>query len=142
MTYAFNRIVAKLNRAESKPRDFGTGVIIFHAEIHTIEAIGNHPDINLTTLAQILGVTKGAVSQMIRKLESKSLIELKRQADNEKEIIPVLTELGQEALHSHARFHKTFYGQIEDWMKTLSDNERDKIIEMFEMIEKFADEMA
>ncbi len=59
------RIIHKYNQWDNKKRTYGTDIPLTKAEIHTIAAVGDHPGINITTLAQVLGVTKGAASQMI-----------------------------------------------------------------------------
>ena len=51
-----------------KPKDYGTGDLLYIAEIHTITMVGNNHQINMTQLAEIMGVTRGAISQTIRKL--------------------------------------------------------------------------
>ncbi|EFK05222.1 transcriptional regulator, MarR family [delta proteobacterium NaphS2] len=71
---AFIRIVAKYRILEKRPQDYGIGEVLHPSEIHTIEMIGKNPGINVTGLAGRLGVTKGAVSQLIKKLENKGLV--------------------------------------------------------------------
>ena len=58
------RVIHKYNQWESKKRTYGTSVPLSRAEIHTIAAVGDHPNINITTLAAVLGITKGAASQI------------------------------------------------------------------------------
>lgn len=59
---------------DKKTRYFGTDVPIFHSEIHIIKAIAEHPGIHVGGLADILGVTKGSVSEILKKLERKALV--------------------------------------------------------------------
>lgn len=59
---------------DKKTRYYGTDVPIFHSEIHVIMAIAEHPGIHVGGLADILGVTKGAVSEILKKLERKALV--------------------------------------------------------------------
>ena len=70
----FIRIVNKFNRFEKVPMDFGVEEMLYPSEIHTIEAIGNNSRINVSQLAELLGITKGAVSQMINKLVRKQFV--------------------------------------------------------------------
>lgn len=110
----FNRIINKFTSIEKKPRDFGTGDLLYPSEIHNIEIIGRNPGINITNLAKKLGVTKGAVSQIVNKLERKNLVEKFRDSDNEKEIMLRLQKKGEIAFNGHENFHAKFYSEIMD----------------------------
>ncbi|MCD6485920.1 MAG: MarR family transcriptional regulator [Syntrophobacterales bacterium] len=110
----FNRIINKFTSIEKKPRDFGTGDLLYPSEIHNIEIIGRNPGINVTNLAKKLGVTKGAVSQTVNKLERKNLVEKFRNSDNEKEVMLKLQKKGEIAFNGHEAFHAKFYSEITD----------------------------
>ena len=62
------------NEFESLPRDFGTGDLLYSSEIHTLQAIGNNSNINLTELAEILDISKSGTSKFVKKLLDKNLI--------------------------------------------------------------------
>lgn len=68
-------MISKYNRMDNKQRSYGTDALLSRAEIHTIAAVGDKPGINITALADILGITKGAASQMIYKLVEKGTVE-------------------------------------------------------------------
>ncbi len=110
----FNRIINKFISIEKKPRDFDTGDLLYPSEIHNIEIIGRNPGINVTNLAKTLGVTKGAVSQIVNKLERKNLVEKSRDNNNEKEVILKLQKKGEIAFKGHESFHAKFYSEIMD----------------------------
>jgi len=67
-----------------KPKDYGTGDLLYFTEIHTISMVGRNNEINMTGLAEMMGVTKGAISQTVRKLAGKGLI-IKSNSINRKE---------------------------------------------------------
>ena len=69
-----NRVAAKILRLHAEPGEFGTGVKLFRSENHTVRTIGMNPGINVTTLAELMGVTKDAVSQTAGKLFHKGLV--------------------------------------------------------------------
>jgi DNA-binding MarR family transcriptional regulator len=99
-----------------KPKDYGTGDLLFVAEIHTITMVGKNKEINMTQLADIMGVTKGAISQTIRKLVNKNLI-LKSNTTNRKEFNLRLSEKGNIVYKAQADFQKelfTFAGSLYD----------------------------
>ena len=89
-----DQVTAKMVSMHSSPQDFGAPVPLYRAEIHTIRAIGENPGINVTKLADEMGITKGAVSQTIAKLVRKGLVRKTYAADDAKEVHLELTDLG------------------------------------------------
>ena len=126
----FNRIINKFISIEKKPRDFGTGDLLYPSEIHNIEIIGRNPGINVTNLAKKLGVTKGAVSQIVNKLERKNLVAKFRDSNNEKEVMLKLQKKGEIAFKGHEDFHAKFYSEIVDE----TDNTTPEQIQIFQNI--------
>ena len=97
-----------------KPKDYGTGDLLYFAEIHTISMVGKNREINMTQLADLMGVTRGAISQTIRKLVSKHLI-LKTRTTNNKEFNLRLSEKGMKVLKGQESFQQelfTFAGTL------------------------------
>jgi DNA-binding MarR family transcriptional regulator len=97
-----------------KPKDYGTGDLLYFTEIHTITVVARNDEVNMTQLAEIMGVTKGAISQTIRKLSHKNLI-LKTNINNRKEINIRLSEKGIKVFKAQESFQKeifTFAGAL------------------------------
>jgi DNA-binding MarR family transcriptional regulator len=97
-----------------KPKNYGTGDLLFFTEIHTISMVGKNREINMTNLADLMGVTRGAISQTIRKLVSKELI-IKSNTTNRKEINLRLSEKGLIVYMGQESFQKelfTFAGTL------------------------------
>jgi len=84
---------------------FGTGKLMHTKEIHTIQVIGRYPGVNVTKLAEQMGVTKGAVSQTISKLTKKGLVRKRKIFGNKKEVVLELTDLGWIGFQNHEKFH-------------------------------------
>jgi len=101
----FDRVVTVMESMHAPSLSFGTGVPMFRREIHTIQAIGKNPGINITALAEYMGVTKGAVSQTITKLTRKGLVRKTYAPGNAKEVILELTDLGLIGFRNHEKFH-------------------------------------
>jgi DNA-binding MarR family transcriptional regulator len=91
-----------------KPQDYGTGDLLYFTEVHTISMVGKNREINMTKLADMMGVTKGAISQTIRKLVSKGFIE-KSNSVNRKEVNLKLSEKGITVLKGHQSFQKEIF---------------------------------
>ena len=90
----FLKILHLYSIINKKPKDYGTGDLLYFTEIHTITMVGKNKKINVTRLAETMGVTKGAISQTIKKLVSKNLI-LKTNLHNRKEVNLKLSEKGR-----------------------------------------------
>ena len=108
---------------ESKPRDFGSGDLLYSTEIHTIESIGKNSGINLTKLAEYMGVSKSAVFKTTKKLLKKNYIIKSRPVDNQKEVIFNLTDKGRKAFQGHEIFSQEVFERIFDILKNLKENE-------------------
>jgi DNA-binding MarR family transcriptional regulator len=99
------KVIVMIESMHTPSLSFGTGVLMHTKEIHTVQAIGRHPGINVTKLAEQSGVTKGAVSQTISKLVRKGLVRKTHAPGNEKEVILELTDLGWVGFQNHEKFH-------------------------------------
>ena len=99
------RIINRYNSMEKKARTYGTDVMLYPSEIHVIEAIGSSGGSTTTKLANILGITKGGISQTCSKLMQKGLIE-KSDGEGLNELIISLTEKGRTAYFGHQKLHK------------------------------------
>lgn len=110
-----DHVMTRIGAMHSSPHDFGTGVALFRAEIHTIRAIGKNPRINVTALAEHINVTKGAVSQTISKLTRKGLVSKTHARHNAKEVLLELTDLGWKGFHAHERFHAGMFDVVRDY---------------------------
>jgi len=129
------RIMNRMARSESIPREFGTGDLLFPSEIHTLCAIGTVQKINITTLAVRLGITKGAVSRLAKKLVAKGLIEKYRQSGNEKEILVRLTPRGQKAYHAHEKYHKTAFARVIREVKGMDSDQTAFLLRFLKLVE-------
>jgi DNA-binding MarR family transcriptional regulator len=134
------RIVSKLNDAECKKRDYGTGYPLSPAEIHLLQAIGRNPGEKITDMAAHQGVTKGAISQMVNKLVAKKLVVKYSAAGNEKEVLLKLTKSGQTARRGHDRVHEGLIEQIHDEMGDLTEEQMQFLEKFLLSVEKITDE--
>ena len=66
------RIINKYNQKAKLPKTYGTEDLLYMSEIHMIEIIGSEEEVTNGKLTKILGITKGAVSQTVTKLEEKN----------------------------------------------------------------------
>jgi DNA-binding MarR family transcriptional regulator len=111
----FEQVKAKLEVVHTPARDYGTGFVLYKIEIHTIQNIGNNPGINSTDLTGRMGVTKSAVSQMVKKLIKKGFLCKVTSSDDARESALELTDLGWKAFYAHERFHTQIYEAVQQF---------------------------
>jgi DNA-binding MarR family transcriptional regulator len=136
----WNRIRNKMNIVESIPYNFGIDKPLFISEIHTIHAIGSTPKNNVRIIADVLGVTPSAASQVITKLTKRGLVRKIRGVHNEKEVSLELTEKGLIAFKNHEQFHAQDFRRISERIGNLSEEERLIFGQVFSEVESIFDE--
>lgn len=99
------RVMMQARELDERPRTFDTGMQLSRAEIHMVQAVGRAQGSTVKAVADHLGVTKGAVSQMVARLVRKGLVTKSRAPGNDKEVALDLTNLGWRGYHAHERFH-------------------------------------
>jgi DNA-binding MarR family transcriptional regulator len=106
------RILNKLSESEKLPRNYGTTDLMTLSDVHVLQAVGNYPESNVRTIADILGVTPGAASQQLSKLTKRGLVTKVRGIKNEKEVFLNLTSLGSNVYRNHETVHEMVYQRI------------------------------
>ncbi|MCP4158523.1 MAG: MarR family transcriptional regulator [Deltaproteobacteria bacterium] len=101
LTSAFERLMYVLTSGKRQKHDYGTGELLHITESHLISFIGVQPDITSKQIAQALDITKGAVSQTLKKLEKKGYVVKYPKAENLREYCLNLTKKGQTVFKQH-----------------------------------------
>lgn len=112
LSLSIGRLIMKLRRLERSPRSFGAAGPLTPSEIHTIDAIGCENGILMNELAARLGVTKGAVTQIAGRLETKGLIRRTPDPADARATVIALTKTGILAYRAHKELHQKFYQEI------------------------------
>lgn len=133
---SFYQITGKINKMRNNLISFDGTEPLNTAAIHLIDVIGKHPDYNATEIADVLGNTKGAVSQMTSKLENKGLIQRKHSEVSDKEITFTLTESGQKVFDGHEKLHDKLYQKLEEILGEFSADDVEKIKKAFAAIDE------
>ncbi|WP_236708076.1 MarR family transcriptional regulator [Brevibacillus choshinensis] len=92
-------------------------------ELHVIQSIGSQEKVNVTTIAQQIGVTKSAISKIASKLMKKKLIERYQLEDNQKEVFFRLTRAGESVFRFHELFHSKLERHMLEFLGRYSDAE-------------------
>lgn len=102
------------------------GLLVTEHGLELLRHIPMGETVRLTWLAEHLGLTKGTVSVMVKKLVKAGLLERKRNPLNEREVKMRLTPKGETLLKNNQILDVK---QLENRLRRLSANERAKIVE-------------
>ena len=136
---SFKRVAGKWHKLEKQPRKFGTDIELHSSEIHLIEVIGENAGLSVTDIAGLLGVTKGAVSQTLKKLETKNLANKKEDPTNTSRALVELTLRGREAFDAHKRWHEAMDGGFRSYFLSLDNDKILFLKEFLKIFETFLD---
>jgi DNA-binding MarR family transcriptional regulator len=103
------------------------GVKLYPSEIHLILFIYQGEDTNATRIAERLGVTKGAISQTLTRLEKKGILHKIKDPYNKNELTVEFLPFGLEVLDYFLQKAGTLKQQYDDYLSTLSEAEREVI---------------
>ena len=135
------RLINKYNQKAKTAKRYGTEDLLYSAEVHMIEIIGSYEMITTTKLARVLGITKGAVSQITRKLLEKNLIVKESSREKNNEVLISLTEKGRVVFCYHQGMHEDMLRKIELILYDLSDEGKTAMAKIVRVIEESLDEM-
>jgi DNA-binding MarR family transcriptional regulator len=133
----FQSLMALALKLEQMPKQFGTGRDLSHTEIHLIEIIGDNRDLGVTDIARLIGVTKGAVSQTLKRLEKKGLTRKQEDPDNRSKLLVSLTALGNMAYWSHKHWHETMDGGFITYLESLDSGQTAFLLDFLSRVEDF-----
>ncbi len=136
---SMERIMHKYLQLEERPFEFGDGIRLTRREIHTIDAVGSNPDANLTQIARLQGVTKGAMSQMVYRLVDKGYLAKTPAPDSDAELRLVLTDKGREAYQAHRAYHRRQADGVEQVLRDMDDRVYEGFWAALRKLEELAD---
>ncbi|QBD74911.1 MarR family transcriptional regulator [Ktedonosporobacter rubrisoli] len=96
--------------------------------LHVLSAIGEHEPIKGIQIARQLGITKGAISKVTRKLLEQELIFSERLPNNRKEIYFRLSQKGREIFKWHQQLHPQLEEQGRQFLLRYSIDELQLIV--------------
>jgi len=117
------RISNKLIFLEKKSIVKHGGLKLYPSEIHLIDVIVKGQDINASKMAARLGVTKGAVSQTLARLEKKGILYKTKDPQNRNELTVHFTPLGKKVLEEQRKLRTTFHEQYDKYFSNISEEE-------------------
>lgn len=126
--------MANLYISTKTPRDYGTGEAYTAVEVHTLKYIADHPGITLTDLSKVYAKTKGALSQIIKKIEQKGLIYREGALENENRYHLYVTEKGKTLDAAHREYDRMHSGESMNRLRELvSEDEFNSAFHVLEL---------
>lgn len=135
------RLINKYNQKAKTAKHYGTADLLYSAEVHMIEMIGFYEVITTTKLAEKLNITKGAVSQITRKLLEKDLIMKIPSTEKNNEVLISLTDKGRIVYSYHQNMHKEMLKKIDLVLSNLSDEGKMSLDQIIQIIDESLDEI-
>ena len=127
---------AMLYMASNIPIDYGTGVEYTSVEVHLLEYITDHPGKTVTDLSLDFDKTKAAISQMLKKIEEKGLIDHREALDSKKKQLYFATAKGLELNQAHLNYDDRVFGKTLALLQEYCTQE--EIETCFHVLEAFA----
>ena len=105
-----------------------------YSETHCIDYIGRLELPNVTKVAEHMGMTRGAISKMTKKLLAKGLIEKYTLETNRKEVYFKLTKQGELLFEEHDKRHKRWEKRD---MEFLSQYSKEEVQTVYRFMQEF-----
>jgi DNA-binding MarR family transcriptional regulator len=115
------------------------GVEFYPSEIHLILIIREKTATNATKMAKELGVTKGAVSQTLNRLEKKGIIKKTKDPYKKNELTLSFTPFGAEAFKYYKSYAARSNKKQNRHLDQFSDNEKESIQRFLSELENMFD---
>ncbi len=135
------RVINRLIFLEKRSVFQQRGLRLHPSEIHLMQVIKEQPDLNAGEMAQKLGVSNGAVSQTLARLERKGVITKAKDPALKNRVTAIFTASGSAAIKRFEEERASAMGSFSNYLAGLSERDK-KVIEGFlSHIEEFLDEL-
>ena len=113
------------------------GLRLHPSEIHLMQVISEYPDVSAGEMAQRLGVSNGAVSQTLARLERKGVIRKSKDPSLKNRVTAAFTASGREAMEGFEAGQASSRESFSNYLAGLSKSEREVIGSFLSRIEEF-----
>lgn len=135
--YTIYNISGKVHQIRNMNIWLANGLKVNTAILYTLDVIESHEGCNMSEISKLMGLTKGATSQMANKLEQKGLIRKEKKSGNGKDIFLSVTDEGRDALKLYYEYHEKFYASIFDIISQYSEEEEQTICDFLNQTSEF-----
>lgn len=134
------RLINKYNAKTKQPKTFGTAETVCGSEAQVLDVVAHTQLGTCSQIASALGITKGAVSQTLAKLEKKALIERAPARDGCGTVAIRLTEKGQEILTNYYAWRDCRLRKVIAAARALPPESAKAMLQMLEAFEEALDQ--
>ncbi|MBN1532617.1 MAG: MarR family transcriptional regulator [Spirochaetes bacterium] len=135
------RIINKFLFLQERPFMITDGSPLYPSELHLLDVVHLDPGLSATDMAEILGVTKGAVSQTLQRLVKKGIITTVKDRYDKNRLTVQFTAAGKT---SYGKYRASRDSQQKDIIARLqgySQVERDAVMKYLADMEGLVDEL-
>ena len=130
------RFINRLIFLEKKSVFAHEGLRLYPSELHLMQVISDGQSVNATSMAERLGVTKGAVSQTISRLEKKGIVTKTKDPMSKNELTVRFTATGHAAMEAFSGLRAENRKQHALYLAGLSEKERETVTKFLEAMER------
>jgi DNA-binding MarR family transcriptional regulator len=116
--------ISKLTFLDRRRKITYQDIRLYPSEIHLLLFIYHIQDTNITKIAERLGLTKGAISQTLSRLEKKGIIKKRTDPSKKNELKVQFTKKGQLLMEHVFEFKNSLETKYLDFLETKSDREK------------------
>ncbi|MFU0832114.1 MAG: MarR family transcriptional regulator [Oscillospiraceae bacterium] len=136
ITKQFFNLMTAFAEQDAQSGYFGTDTLLHHSEIHLLAFLKQHPKLHQAQAAKMLGLTRGAVSQTVNRLEKKGFLVKRKDPNNRRRMFIYLTEKGHTACRNHEAAHRHYEDLIFSFLKDADDAQLTFLREFLANLEK------
>ena len=119
--------IATLVSLDKKRVVIHKGEKLHPSEVQLLMFLYHVQDTNITAIAKEMGLTKGAISQTLSRLQKKGIISKEMFPEKKNELHVRFTESGEELMKQLNKGKKSIEGKYRRYIQTLSKKEKDAI---------------
>ncbi|MFZ5868090.1 MAG: MarR family winged helix-turn-helix transcriptional regulator [Thermodesulfobacteriota bacterium] len=131
------RVINRLIFLEKRSVFQHQGVRLHPSEIHLMQVLREWPDLNAGGMAQKLGISNGAVSQTLARLEKKGVLKKSKDPSLKNRVTAVFTAEGKEAIQRFEEQQASSVKAFSIYLAGLSEGEREAIGSFLSKVEEF-----
>lgn len=131
----------KYHKYLSTPREYYPGESMYMREVHVIMEIGEHGIDNVGELSERLTITRGAVSQYLKKLEEKGFVSRIQDGKDKRQFSVKLTKKGRELYQNHMAYDRQQYAKACPLFSQFTEAELDLVFRFDEKFKELSNKM-
>ena len=132
----FNRFILAFDQLKKNQHKSGVDKSITLNEVHLIVVIGENQPLNLVKLSELLEVSRSAITQSVRRLIQKNLVDFDFDPNNGKNKYLRLSEKGIEIFKIHKEQQEYIEKSIFSVLNNYSEVELKTVVKLMDDIEK------